>query len=369
MKNKGLNPAYPNQNKILIGLFWLSLALLCYIFSSFIWIIGASVVLYIITQPLSDFLSKYIKNRTISITILALGVLAFIIIPFVYILVSLANQTLQLYQYVQGLIESGHFRDLLQSKANLLKVFSFLDIDSESILNYAISNAQQGFMKTISILSPLVMFPIVLLVQIIAMMMIFVFLLSEGKHLGGTILKVLPFEDLLCEEIYAKIVQTVKTLMSGNLMIMILQGTIVGISFWVIGVRAPLLWGSIAALISIIPVIGTTLVWVPVVLYLLVIEAYLQAILLALVCFFGYQILESIVKPFLLGEKLNFNSIVFFFLILGSIGVFGMAGIIMGPLLLVMVHTLFDIYVRIKYSKSEGVGVKKGRKLGKLQVK
>jgi predicted PurR-regulated permease PerM len=194
------------------------------------------------------------------------------------------------------------------------------------------------------------------------MMLIFIFLLSEGKRLGDIILKILPFDASVGEEIYIKIVETVKTLMSGNLTIMVLHGIVVGVSFWVIGVRAPLLWGSIAALVSIIPIVGTTLVWVPVALYLVFTEAYLSAILLSLVCFLMYQVLESVLKPYILGEKLKFNSIIFLFLILGSIEVFGIAGIIVGPLVLVMVHTLYDIYVRIKYSKIETIPDKKSKK-------
>jgi predicted PurR-regulated permease PerM len=365
MKNKNLIPSYPNQNKILMGLFWLSLILLVYIFSSFIWVIGTAVVLYIVFKPFNDFLSKYIKSKALRIIMISLEVLVFIIGPFIFILMSLVDQTFQLYQYVQSLIDSGYFRDL-KSKAKILELLDTMSIDSESILNYAVSYAQEGFMKIMSIISTLITLPVMLVFKIITMMMIFVFLLSEGNRLGNVILKILPFEASVCGEIYDKLVLTVKTLMAGNLLIMILQGSIVGICFWVIGVRAPLLWGSIAALVSIIPVVGTTLVWVPVAIYLLLTEAYLSALLLSLVCFLGYQLLESFVKPYLLGEKLNFNSIVFFFLILGSIGVFGIAGIIVGPLVLVMVHTLYDIYVRIRYSESETVVVKKPKKVAKL---
>ena len=346
-----------NQNKILAGLFIFSLIFLFYLLSSFIWIVGASLVLYIVCRPLNDFLNNYIQSRALCILIISVSVLAFIIIPLMFILVALANQTIQLFQYLQGLIDSGYFQNL-QLNAKVLKLFYIIDIDPQAILNDIISHVQQMFMMTIPIVSRLIMFPIMLIVNTIGIMLIFVFFLSEGKNLGNIILKILPFEASLGEEIYAKIDQAVKTLMFGNLIVMALHGVVVGVCFWAFGIRAPLLWGSIAGLVSIIPIVGTTIIWIPAGLYFLFKEAYLSAVILSLVCLIGYQICESFLKPYLIGEKLKLNSIMIFFLILGSLGTFGVAGVIVGPLVLVIVYTLYDIYVKIKYSENKNIGKK-----------
>mgnify|MGYP003731532113 CR=1 FL=1 len=105
-----------------------------------------------------------------------------------------------------------------------------------------------------------------------------------------------------------------------------------------------MLGGSLAAILSLIPVIGTSMVWLPAVIYLAAIGAYVKAMLLGGWCLGWYLALENIVKPKLFGKKLNFHPVLFFFLLLGSIQAFGLPGVFIGPILLTLYYSLWEIY-------------------------
>jgi predicted PurR-regulated permease PerM len=125
---------------------------------------------------------------------------------------------------------------------------------------------------------------------------------------------------------------------------MVMQGTALGIGFFIAGIGMSQLWGSIAAILSLIPAIGTMFIWVPAVVYLIVSGNYLNSIFLGIWCLLWYQLLENLVKPKFFGEKLHFHPVIFFFLLLGSIQAFGLPGVIVGPLLLTLFYSFWNVY-------------------------
>ena len=124
----------------------------------------------------------------------------------------------------------------------------------------------------------------------------------------------LPFPEDIERDVIAKLVEAIKVLMAGNLLIMFLQGLMVGIGLYIAGFNMPLLWGSIAAILSLIPVVGTTFIWIPAVIFLILTKSYGYAVFLSVWCIFWYLSLENLLKPRIFGKKLNFHPLIIFFL-------------------------------------------------------
>jgi predicted PurR-regulated permease PerM len=134
---------------------------------------------------------------------------------------------------------------------------------------------------------------------------------------------------------------------------MILQGFMVGFGLFIAGIGTPLLWGTAAAVLSLIPVIGTSFIWIPASIYLSVNGDYGMAIFVAGWSFLWYMILENIVKPKVFGDRLHFHPLLFFFLLLGSIHSFNLPGVIIGPIILSLFYSFWEIYKVIDdYTKS-----------------
>ncbi|MBP7604639.1 MAG: AI-2E family transporter, partial [Spirochaetes bacterium] len=130
----------------------------------------------------------------------------------------------------------------------------------------------------------------------------------------------------------------------GILLIMLVRGGAVGIGFFIAGINGALLWGSVAAVFSLIPVIGTSVTWLPAAVYLMAVGRVGWATFIFLWGLVWYLFLENFLKPKVFGERLHFHPLIFFFLLLGSLQAFGLSGVIVGPLLLTLFYSFLEIY-------------------------
>ena len=139
----------------------------------------------------------------------------------------------------------------------------------------------------------------------------------------------------------------------GSLATATIHGIADGIIFLIFGLPSPLLWGAVMAFLSLVPVVGTGLVWVPLVVYFILKGQVLKGILL-LVAFAGVTVIvDNVVKPILIRRGTEVDSIWILLSVLGGIGVFGLLGLFLGPFLISVLLVLVDIY-KIEFPSEPG---------------
>ncbi|MEQ8350194.1 MAG: AI-2E family transporter [Leptospiraceae bacterium] len=171
------------------------------------------------------------------------------------------------------------------------------------------------------------------------------FLFKDAPLFSRGLESALPFPPSMLRSFVDRMKATISAVLVGNVFISILQGFALGIGFAICGVPNALLYGSIAIVFSIIPVIGTSPVWLPASLYLAFIEeSYGLAIFLALYGLGMFLFLENILKPKILDRRLGIHPMFLFFSIIGGLKEFGITGIFLGPLFVALFVTLWKIY-------------------------
>jgi len=155
-----------------------------------------------------------------------------------------------------------------------------------------------------------------------------------------------PREQL--EKIAYKFQEMAKAIIVGNGLSGIIQGIMGGLGFFIFGLGSPLLWGSVIAFMAFLPIIGASVVFVPATFILLV-----QGKINLAIGFFLYNlayssIMEYLIKPRIIGQEMKMNSILVFIGVLGRIKLFGIMGIIYGPLIITIFLTMAEIY-RLEY--------------------
>jgi predicted PurR-regulated permease PerM len=338
--------------KILFFIFFGAVGLsIIYIFSYFFWPFLFALILYIALKPVFNFIKKYIKRKSICSLIIIFSIVIFVIIPLFFVLLVLADQAYAFYLYLQHQYDTGVFNDFVLNSAVIQKLFSIADINQKEIFQQVIGVLSKTSLQIFSNVTALLSFSIKFILNLLSMLLILFFLFKDGDKLSAGFYKALPFPEDIERDIVGRINSVIKILFAGNLFIMFLQGLVVGIGFWVFGLSTPLLWAAITAILSLIPAIGTFLIWIPAVIYLIATGSYISAIILGLWCLLGYLVLENIVKTKLFGKQLNFHPLIFFFLLLGSIQAFNLPGVIIGPVLLSLFFSLWELYkVLEKYS-------------------
>ena len=122
------------------------------------------------------------------------------------------------------------------------------------------------------------------------------------------------------------------------IVVAILQGTLGGLMFWFLGIRAALLWAALMALLSLLPAVGAALVWFPVALYLLATGAIWQGLVLIAFGVLVIGLVDNLLRPLLVGTDIKMPDYVVLLSTLGGIEIFGMNGIVLGPLIAAMMN-------------------------------
>lgn len=324
-------------------LFAVIVMFLLYIFRFYLWIFLYSLIFYVALRPLHEWLLKYVKKRILSSTLIILVIMALAVIPSMFLLIVLSEQIYDIYGKIHFTINYEVLRDM-GNHPLVDRVLTFFNIERVEVGERIMSYFKETSMSAFSSITEIVSFPINFIIKFFLMMLILFFLFKDAYNIEGAVYRILPLPTDLEMNIVKRLKGVIYVLMLGNLFIMILQGMMVGIGLFIAGVGTPLIWGTLAAILSLIPVIGTTLIWLPASVYLYYSGNYGMAIFTALWCFSWYMVLENILKPKIFGDKLNFHPLLFFFLLLGSIQAFNLPGVIIGPIILSLFYSFWEIY-------------------------
>lgn len=336
-----------NQNRtmkfVFLAMFAVIIGFLLYIFRGYLWLFLYSIIFYVVLKPIHDRLLSLVKVRVLSATIVILLVLCVVIIPVMYLLVVLGDQAYELYGQIHFDLSQDFINQINQNKivSDLMALFN---IEQGELAAKITSFIQRTTMSVFSSITSIISYPIALAIKFMLMLLILFFLFKDVHIIDKSIYRIIPLPDDLERDVVTRLKKVIYILMMGNLMIMFLQGLMVGLGLYIAGLHMPLLWGALAAILSLIPVIGTTFVWVPAAVFLAFTGQVKMAIFAAVWCFSWYMLLENLVKPKVLGDKLDFHPLIFFFLLLASIQAFNLPGVIIGPILLSLFYSFWEIY-------------------------
>ena len=222
-------------------------------------------------------------------------------------------------------------------RSNQIKEYAGVDLFSADTANKLTSYAANTIPHFLSATAAIV-------ADIFVLYFLLFFMLSNAAEFESYVRKNLPFNDkndaLLLSELKS---QTISNSI-GIPIIAIAQGIAAGIGYWVFGIDEPFFWAVISAMLSIIPVIGATIVWVPLALFLYINGNHWQAVALSIYFVAGVGLLDNVLR-FALQKKLgDTHPLITFFGVIIGLNFFGFVGLIFGPLLISYFILLLKIY-------------------------
>jgi predicted PurR-regulated permease PerM len=234
----------------------------------------------------------------------------------------------------------GEFHRLLSSIPFYDKIAPY----SETIWSKAGELIGEISQFLISSLSKVTMGAVNLLFMTFAMLYTMFFFLMDGDKLVAKILYYLPLQDQDEQRMLEKFTSVTRATLKGTAIIGILQGGLAGAAFWVVGIPSAVFWGTIMAVLSIIPGIGTALIWGPAVIILAAGGNFLKAIGLGIFCALVVGSIDNLLRPILVGKDTQMHELMIFFGTLGGIIMFGVMGMIIGPIVAALFITIWEIY-------------------------
>jgi predicted PurR-regulated permease PerM len=178
----------------------------------------------------------------------------------------------------------------------------------------------------------------------VIMLYVMFYFLTMGEVLLMKILYFLPLHDRDERRLLHRFTSVTKATLKGTLIIGAVQGFICGLAFAFAGIQGPVFWGTVMAVLSIIPAFGTAIVWVPALIILALKGEFLGVGILAILCGAVAGNLDNVLRPRLVGKDTEMHDLFVLFGTLGGISMFGILGIIIGPIVAALFITIWEIY-------------------------
>lgn len=164
------------------------------------------------------------------------------------------------------------------------------------------------------------------------MLYLLFFFLRDGERLLAGLVRALPLGDQRELHLLERFAEVSRATIKGTLVVGIVQGAIGGIAFAALGLGAPVLWGVVMALLSILPAVGAALVWLPAAIVLIASGSVTAGIVLVLIGVFVIGLVDNLLRPILVGRDTRMPDYLILLSTLGGLAAFGLAGIIIGPI-------------------------------------
>jgi predicted PurR-regulated permease PerM len=331
-----------------LAVFIVSCILLGWLLWPFISVIVLATVISGVFNPIYRFFNNKI-NPTLSSLLTCLIIFFVLFIPVTFFVGILANEAYDLYLSARETVQTMQIRDMLENSELIAEANEILDKFNIKITAEQITNVVSEIGRTIGFflydqLSSITANVLSFIVNFFLMLLITFYLLIDSKRLAAFIVGLSPLPDDQDKKLIQKFKDMSGAILIGNGLGGLIQGTLGGSVFWLFGLKSPFLWGVVMALLAFLPIVGIGAVFIPAAVYLFLTGRIAAGIFFIIFYLVLSGSIEYFFKPKLVGKRVQMHTLLVFLSIIGGLKLFGILGIIYGPLVVTAFLTLVDIY-------------------------
>jgi predicted PurR-regulated permease PerM len=328
------------------------------VFRPFLTALFLALVLAIAAMPVYQWIAVRVRGRSAAAFLTTAAVVLLIMVPLMLISLKLVSEAASFYSSVSqqgfGALagRSDWLSEAIQRTSDHIgmapqQVKSMLAARVQGFAAWMVGMAgwaARGFVQQV-------------INGIITFLILFFFLRDHDQYMRAAA-SMLPLPPGRAQQLGTTVQQTVIANIYGMFAVGILQGSLTAVGFWMTGLRAPLLWGAMATILSFVPLVGPSLVWIPGVVVLALQGSWTQAIILGLWGSIAISAADYIVRPRVAGGRVNANRLLVLLSFLGGLSAFGAIGIIAGPVVLSLVMALLSMVREERASLRENASVR-----------
>lgn len=311
------------------------------ILEPFILVLIIAGVATVILSPLDRQLNKWLKKPKLSAVLLSIGTFFLVFIPILTILFLMVTQASDLIQ--TSLYDTAWLTELQTKAKPIIQTLptvvqkEILSTDlgeiGKSIVTWALENLGSVFSSSTKLILNTFIFFLCLY-----------YLLVNRDHLYKEACLLSPLEDTQDEKLMLRIVNTIRGVVFGVLMVALIQGCVAAIGMAIFGVPGSLIWGALAAIAGLVPLLGTAIILIPAILFLFFTGSTWSAVGLLIWSIVFVSTIDNIIGPSLIGGRAHMQSFLVLISVLGGLAAFGSVGAIAGPTILAALLGLLELY-------------------------
>ncbi len=282
-----------------------------------------AIILAFIFYPIFKKVNKKVRNRTLSSSIMLVIITLIILIPTIFVGNILLKETLNVYSSVIEIDRTVISKNLNSLTGNTIDtsnyVYEGLDefskVITDNVLDFLLSIPRKIF-------------------ELLIILFILFYLFKDNKKIVQGFKEIIPVGKRHKEELLKEFKVVTKAVIFGLIITGLAQGVIGSIGFLIFGIPNPILWGVAMTILSILPLVGPSLVWFPASLYLIFTGSVITGSLLLAYGILVISPIDTLLKPKLISSKTKIHPIIILLGLVGGIKMFGLVGIVVGPLIL-----------------------------------
>lgn len=338
-------PSQPTHMTIEKWFFLLVTALVLFLFwqilEPFILVIILATIVTVILSPIDKRLKILLKRPRPSAAILSIAVFFLVFIPILTILFLMVTQASDLVRAAAS--DTSWLIELKTSATPIIQALPApvqdeiaaieLSVIGKSVATWAFQNIGNVFSSSTQLILNTFIFFLCLY-----------YLLVNREHLYNETLALSPLDNETDKMLLKRIVNTIRGVVFGVLLVAIIQGIVAGIGMTIFGVPGSLIWGALTAVAGLVPILGTAIVLIPAILYLFFTGSTLAALGLLIWSVIFVSTIDNLIGPYLIGGRAHLHSFLVLIAVLGGLAAFGSVGAIAGPTILAALLGLIELY-------------------------
>lgn len=330
-----------SQKIFFVSLFLCAFGLLAYVFSPFFAVILLGVVAGIALEPLFLWTRNVFKIGPSSAALLTVFVVLAVLVTTASLVgTQLTNQAQNIYQ---SMISGNQYQinDMSDYLNNLIRPFNTnYVIDLQKYINPVISFVAQNVGTILSGTASIIF-------KFFLWVVTLYFVLKDGRKIKSLLVKLSPLKNEHDDRLFQHFAASAHSIARGVFLVAIVQGFFVGLGLWFVGIENAVFWGLVAAIAAPIPLLGTSVIMIPSVVYLLITAQFVPALILTVWGVTAVGLIDNVLTPYFYSKGTEIHPLILLFSILGGIAVFGPIGFIVGPLVATIALTLTSLYQEI----------------------
>lgn len=304
-----------------------------------------------VSAPVYLRLKKWLAGRSLIASLLTcLLIVVLVLGPVVMLTITLSKEAAALYATAKEAVTMPRLEGFLFGEGlvaqNAKRIAAAVGFDySPETVKGALAGAVSGlagflYRQANALLSNLLSF----FLHFFLTLMITFYLLIDGDRLKDYLLKLSPLPDDEDQMIGEKFRAVGRAILVGNGVSSGAQGALTGLSMYVLGLPSPVLWGTVVAILAFLPMVGSSLVVIPAAIYLFLEDRIVAAIIFLAFNLAQSFIIDNVIKTKMIGSQMRMHDLLIFLSVLGGIGLFGLIGILYGPLVVALFMVFLDLY-------------------------
>jgi len=282
-------------------------------------------------------------GRTRSAVLITLGVTVILIVPVLLLAAMFVREGIAAAVDIQAAMAGGGYGWLSRAWGWIATHIAArgITVDLPDLVRQGASRAGEYMAAE---LGRVIRNIVVFLFELFVMLFALFYFLRDGDSIMARFRLFLPFEETMTERMLAEARELIFASVTTSLVIAAVQGTICGGAFAIVGLGSPVFWGVVMGFLSLLPVVGAWPVWVPAAIWLFSTGHVGRGLILIAICGALGATIDNILRPVLLGGRASLNGLLVFISVLGGITVFGVLGVVLGPIVVATTVGILDVY-------------------------